>query len=175
MEHPAFASLSANSNFKGKDSALKEIVLGIDISKRTFDVALVTSGKTRTRAFDNNEQGFEALSGWLVKHGIDKVDACLEATGTYGEAVAEYLHGQGHRVYVVNPSRIYSYAKSKQLRAKNDKLDAQVIAEYCRVHDDLRAFSPMPVEIKHLQQLDRRIADLKDTLVLQLDLRWVQR
>jgi transposase len=165
MEHPAFASLSADSKSLRKDSTLKEIVLGIDISKKTFDVALVSSGKPRTKALDNNEQGFEALSMWLSKHNADKVAACLEATGTYGEALAEYLHGHGHEVYVVNPARIYSYAKSKQLRAKNDKLDAHIIAEYCRVHDDLRLFEPLPAEIKHLQQLDRRIADLKDTLV----------
>lgn len=144
---------------------MKGIVLGIDISKRTFDVALVVDDKTRTKAFDNNDQGFDALSKWLGKYGADNISACLEATGTYGEALAEYLHGQGHRVYVVNPSRIYSYAKSKQLRAKNDKLDAKIIADYCRVHDDLRVFEPLSPEIKHLQQLDRRIADLKDTLV----------
>lgn len=165
MEHPAFTSLSADSKFLRKDSTLKDIILGIDISKKTFDVALVMGDKTHTKAFDNNEQGFDTLSNWLSKYGIGNVAACLEATGTYGEALAEYLHGQGYTVYVVNPARIYSYAKSKQLRAKNDKLDAHIIAEYCRVHDDLRAFTPMSAEIKHLQQLDRRIADLKDTLV----------
>lgn len=165
MEHPAFTSLSADSNSLRKDSVLKDIVLGIDISKKTFNVALVSGEKTRTKAFDNNEQGFKTLSIWLSKHGIDNIPACLEATGTYGDALAEYLHEQGHTVYVVNPARIYSYAKSKQLRAKNDKLDAHIIAEYCRVHNDLRAFEPMPAEIKRLQQLDRRIADLKDTLV----------
>jgi transposase len=122
---------------------LKDNVLGIDISKRTFDVALVTGDKTRTKAFDNHEQGFEALSTWLRKHGIEKISACLEATGTYGEALAEYLHGEGHTVYVVNPARLYSYAKSKQMRAKNDRLDAKIIAEYCRVHDDLKEFTPM--------------------------------
>lgn len=165
MEYPAFASLSADSKSLGKDSALKDIVLGIDISKKTFDVALVIGDKTRTKAFENDEQGFETLTTWLNKYGIGNIAACLEATGTYGEALSEYLHGQGHTVYVVNPARIYSHAKSKQLRAKNDKLDAKIIAEYCRIHDDLRPFEPLPAEVKHLQQLDRRIADLKDTLV----------
>ena len=144
---------------------MKDIVLGIDISKKTFDVTLVTPDKTWSKVFDNNEQGFESLSVWLKKHNTGSLDACLEATGTYGEALAEYLHGQGHQVYMVNPTRIHSYAKSKQLRAKNDKLDAKIIAEYCRVHDDLRPFTPTPAELKHLQGLDRRIADLKDTLV----------
>jgi transposase len=165
MEHPAFASLSADSNSLGKDFSLKDAVLGIDISKRTFDAALVMGDKTRTKVLKNDEQGFQTLSKWLGEYGAENVSVCLESTGTYGEALAEYLHGQGHTVYVVNPARIYSYAKSKQLRAKNDKLDAQIIAEYCRVHDDLRAFEPLTPEIKHLQQLDRRIADLKDTLV----------
>jgi transposase len=165
MEHPAFASLSANSNTQRKDSALKNIVLGIDISKKTFDVALLTDDKVYNKAFHNNEQGFNALSAWLNKQGICNLAACLESTGIYGEPLAEYLHGEGHQVYIVNPVRIHNYAKSKQLRAKNDKLDAKLIAEYCRLHNNLRPFTPAPAEIKHLQQLERRITDLKDTLI----------
>jgi transposase len=144
---------------------LKDKVLGIDISKKTFDVALLTDDKVCNKAFHNNEQGFDALSAWLNKHGANNIDACLESTGIYGEALAEYLHREGHQVYIVNPVRIHSYAKSKQLRAKNDKLDAKLIAEYCHLHDDLQPYTPAPAEIKHLQQLERRIADLKDTLI----------
>jgi transposase len=144
---------------------LKDTVLGIDISKKTFDVTLLTGEKAQSKVFDNNEQGFESLSNWHKKRNAGSLDACLEATGTYGEALAEYLHGQGHRVYIVNPARIHSYAKSKQLRAKNDKLDSRIIAEYCRIHDDLRPYTPVSAEIKHMQGLDRRIADLKDTLI----------
>lgn len=46
------------------------------------------------------------------------VHARLEATSTYGEAMAAYLHEQGHRVSVVNPSRIKGFALSELLRNK---------------------------------------------------------
>ena len=41
---------------------------------------------------------FEALALWLGKLGIPQVQACLEATGSYGEDLAIYLHEAGHSV-----------------------------------------------------------------------------
>lgn len=74
-------------------------VLGIDISKNKFDVALLKDGKIKNKVFENNPKGFESLTQWLAKQGVagdDKVHACMEATGTYGEALSLYLADQGH-------------------------------------------------------------------------------
>jgi transposase len=63
--------------------------LGIDISKAKFDVALLLdTGKLRHRVFPNTEAGYHQLSDWLSKHHIQQVHICMEATGTYSDALA---------------------------------------------------------------------------------------
>lgn len=105
--------------------------LGIDIAKRSFHVALLLQGKPRHRRCDNSPAGFAELLAWLERQGASHVHACLEATGTYGEALATFLAEAGHRGSVVNPKRITHFAKSRLARAKTDKLDAHLIALFC--------------------------------------------
>lgn len=77
-------------------------VLGIDIAKLKFNVCLVNpSGKLKHKVFANTSTGFAQLREWLAKQGIECVHACLEATGTYGEALALSLYQAGHTVSVV--------------------------------------------------------------------------
>jgi transposase len=45
-------------------------VLGIDIAKQKFDVALLVDGKTKHKACKNTAEGFEMLKLWLEKQGI---------------------------------------------------------------------------------------------------------
>lgn len=90
------------------------LCLGVDISQHFFDVALIDkNGKRRHKRFTNTKEGFAALLAWLRAQGVQKVHACLEATGTYGEALALYLHEAGHTVSVLNPAMTHNYAKSQ--------------------------------------------------------------
>jgi transposase len=72
-------------------------VLGIDIAKQKFDASLLVNGKAKHKTCKNSAEGFEMLRLWLEKQGIQKVHACLEATGTYGEDLAIYLYEAGHK------------------------------------------------------------------------------
>lgn len=135
-------------------------VLGIDIAKDTFDVALILAGKTWNEHFENSPDGFKSLSRWVGRHTHEKVHACMEATGQYGDALAEYLYQQGWQVSVVNPARIKAYANSKLRRNKTDKADAQLIAEYC-LRENPTPWSPPPPSFKDLQALVRRLEDLQ--------------
>ena len=79
-------------------------ILGIDVAKLKFDVALLSVGdKFRHKVFPNTPSGFAQLGEWLKKQQVTHVHACLEATGTYGEALALYLHEAGHVVSVARP------------------------------------------------------------------------
>ncbi len=103
--------------------------LGIDIAKLKFDVCLLNpQGKRRHKAFPNTAAGFSQLAMWLIKQGVtrEEVHACLEATGTYGEALAYYLHEDGYTVSVVNPAAVKAFAGSRLSRTKTDKVDASV-------------------------------------------------
>jgi transposase len=56
-------------------------ILGIDIAKKKFDVALLLDGKTKHKACKNSVEGFETLMMWLDKQRVQKIHACMEATG----------------------------------------------------------------------------------------------
>jgi transposase len=79
--------------------------LGLDISKNTLDVTLLTdSTKPRHKVFPNTATGHPQLLKWLQSQGATPVHACLEATGTWGEAIALALHQARHQVSIVNPA-----------------------------------------------------------------------
>jgi transposase len=130
-------------------------ILGIDISKQKFDTALLMGGKLKHKACKNNREGFEALCLWLKKQGVGCVHVCLEATGTYGDELAKYMHDAGHIVSMVNPARIKGFAQSELLRTKNDKIDAGLIARFCSAMKP-DPWIPPPPEIRRLQALVRR-------------------
>lgn len=138
-----------------------DAVLGIDIAKAKFDVALLTpDGKIRRKSCANTPAGFADLARWLARHGGTAVHAALEATGTYGDALALYLHEAGHVVSVLNPAIIHAYAASQLSRAKTDTVDAALIARYTATHQP-PAWTPAPREIRELQALVRRLDALQ--------------
>ena len=136
--------------------------LGIDVAKKTFRVALHRDGKVRHQQFANTPAGFAELSQWLALHVAAPVHACLEATGSYAEALARDLSQAGHTVSVVNPARIKAFAQSRLIRTKNDKLDADLIARYGDAAQP-EAWTPPPPEISELQALVRHLESLTET------------
>lgn len=107
--------------------------LGIDVAKAKLDCALrLPEGKIRHKVVENSPEGFQALRTWLDKQGATPFHACMEATGIYWEAVAEFLAAiEGSRVSVTNPAQIKAFAASRMARTKTDKADAKLIATFC--------------------------------------------
>jgi transposase len=135
-------------------------ILGIDVSKDTLDLILSTEQGKIHKVISNDPAGYKALDKWLITRHVDRVHACLEATGQYGDGVAEYLYMQGHEVSVVNPARIKRYGESKLHRNKTDKADAALIAEFC-LKENPALWQPLSPELKHLRALVRRLDDLQ--------------
>lgn len=141
-------------------SVQPQAILGIDIAKKTFQVALLYQEKCKYKTFDNSLKGFHALSHGLSKQGVtNSLHTCLEATGTYGDSLACYLLEAGFEVSVVNPAKIKGFAQCQLKRIKSDKADAMLIAQYCLIMRPTR-WQPEPVYIQQLQGLDRRLDDL---------------
>lgn len=137
------------------------VVIGIDVSKHKFDLALLRNEKLRHKSFPNTATGHEALMAWLGELGIANAHACLESTNVYGEALAERLHDHGYTVSIVNPARIKGFAQSELSRTKTDKADAGVIARFCAALKPA-PWHPDPVEIRELRALVRRLDALMD-------------
>jgi transposase len=129
--------------------------LGLDIAKDTFTACLQRDQRALPGQFDNTPAGFAKLDRWLAKHQASRVHVCLEATGRYGEGVAEHLHAAGHTVSVINPARLKAFAQATLTRTKTDQTDAALLADFCRTQQPVAWTPPAPAQ-RELRALVRR-------------------
>lgn len=100
------------------------VVAGIDVSKDWLDVAL---GAESLRVA-NDATAMNGLIEHLQQRGVELV--VMEATGGYETQAASAMAGAGLRLAVVNPRQVRDFAKATGRLAKNDRIDAQVIAAF---------------------------------------------
>ena len=138
--------------------------IGIDVSKSKFDAALMTAqGKYRSKVFDNNASGFQELLEWIdtnVSEGRANAQVCMEATGVYHEALANFLFDSQVKVFVANPLRVKRFAEGEGLRNKTDKGDAKVLARFV-VHNKLDLWEAPSKGVRELQALVIRLESLQ--------------
>ena len=137
--------------------------VGIDVSKKKLDVALLINGKVKAKVVENSSQGHQTLIDWFGKSKVplSALHVCMEATGVYSEPVALALHQAGFMVSVVNPACIKGFGHSENIRNKNDVIDAGLIARYCVAMKPL-PWNPPPLEQRQLRAWSLRVQALKD-------------
>ncbi|SPR10585.1 IS110 family transposase [Orientia tsutsugamushi] len=133
---------------------MNSIIVGIEVSKETFDAAMLINNKVQTRKFNNTSEWFNKLVTRLKSKGTEHV--CMEATGIYWKGLAKYLYDYGYKVSVVNSVRIKGFAMSKLSRTKTDKADSVLIADFCEAIKP-EAWYRQPPYIQELQQLINRM------------------
>lgn len=139
---------------------MKKEVLGIDISKLTIDVYLHVNQSHEL--FNNNPAGFRKLISWLKKEKIILKDLliCFEHTGMYSFELANFLTIKN--IDYVMESAIQIKRSMGIVRGKNDKIDAQRIADYAYRRRDKLEFSVLPSKmISKIQKL----LSLRETMV----------
>lgn len=99
-------------------------VAGVDVGKHWLDAALFQNDDTRR--FANSEQGRAELLAWLHQHQITRVG--LEASGGYEQPLCRMLDQHGLQCVLHQPIEVRLFARLRRLRAKNDRLDARLIA-----------------------------------------------
>jgi transposase len=141
-------------------------MVGVDISKATFDAALpLGADKYRTRGkISNTLAGHDEFVDWLGTYAPHAAVG-MEATGAYHEALADRLVAEGVVVYVINPAQIAAFAKSELGRTKSDRVDAKRIARFCLAQQasgsKLHRYVPLPPAQRTLKALVLRLEDLK--------------
>lgn len=138
-------------------------VVGIDVSKKKLDVALLIDGKVKSKVVENTAAGHRSLLEWLGKAKVEKqaMQVCMEATGVYYEPIAFALHDAGIRVSVINPACVKGFSQSENLRNKTDGVDAALIARYCAAMKPA-LWAPPPLEQRQLRAWSLRVQALKD-------------
>jgi transposase len=100
------------------------VCAGIDTGKRKLDVAL--DGRRERLQVDNTPDGHRKVSEWLRQYRAMRVG--IEASGGYEQAVVAQLRRDGFVVIVFQPAQVRAYARFHLQLAKNDKIDAALIA-----------------------------------------------
>lgn len=109
--------------------------VGIDVAQATLDIAVVPSGESRRVSHDDS--GIEVLVSWLCD--LTPTLIVLEASGGLETLLAAALAAAGLPVVVINPRQARDFAKATGRLAKNDHLDAQVLACFAeRVRPPIR-------------------------------------
>ena len=99
------------------------VVVGIDVAKDKVDACIRSLSQRRT--FPSTAEGRRQLISWLRKHKATK--AVMEASGGYERDWAKALR-EGIEVRIVDPKRVRNFARSAGRLAKNDVIDAEMIA-----------------------------------------------
>lgn len=140
-------------------------MIGIDVSKATLSVCVRLTGRDQelVHEFPNNTTGHQKLHTWLKKHGQAASQACMESTGPYHLAVAQFLYQHDYTVSVINPRRIKAYGESRLSRGKTDGADARLIAEFGE-REPIPGWQPPAVERVALKDLQDRLDELEESL-----------
>jgi transposase len=102
------------------------ICIGIDVSKDRLDVYV--HPRAESFAVARNGAGIDELVGRLSH--LDAAIIAIEATGGFETVVAAGVAAAGLPVVVVNPAQVRAFAQAVGKRAKTDKIDALLIAEF---------------------------------------------
>jgi transposase len=97
---------------------------GIDTAKTKLDIAF--QGGAPPFTVDNQPEGWRRLAAALVEAEVEQVG--IEATGGYERGVVEHLRQAGLTVLVLQPLQVKAFGRLHLRRAKNDRLDAALIA-----------------------------------------------
>jgi|1186.fasta_scaffold53589_1 transposase len=100
------------------------VTAGIDTAKRKLDIAV--HGQALRWQVENALPGWRQLAAELVKAAVTRVG--IEATGGYERGVVAHLRADGFTVLLLQPAQVKSFARMRLRRAKNDALDAVIIA-----------------------------------------------
>lgn len=141
------------------------ICAGIDTGKHKLDVAI--EGRGEQLQVENTAQGHALLMAWFRRHRVNRVG--IEASGGYEQPVVAELRRQRFVVVVFQPAQVRAYAKFQLRRAKNDRIDAALIAACTAAVRKIHAapdprLQPFAEHLTMIDQVNEDIARLKNRI-----------
>ena len=136
------------------------VVAGIDVAKDKVDVCIRAPSLWRT--FASTAESRRELASWLRRKKVGK--AVMEASGGYERQWAKALRDAGIEVRIVDPKRVRSFARSAGRLAKNDTIDAEMIAWFAEIFGEAKG-QPCDATREQLRQMMNARQALKDMQV----------
>jgi transposase len=132
--------------------------IGIDVSKARLDGA---GRPSLTFTQPNDEAGIAAVVALLQPLTVARV--VVEATGGWEIPLVAALAAAGISVAVVNPRQVRDFAKATNRLAKNDRIDAAVLAHFAEaIHPE-----PRPLPEAQTQALDALMSRRRQLLEMR--------
>jgi len=153
--------------------------LGIDISKSSFDIALLDgrSGQIRHEKLSMDKEGFDALMAHLKPLEKEELFVVMESTGIYHLPLLSFLLERGFVCSVINPTLLKHHIQSSTLRkSKTDRKDALAIAYFASLHyrelkpvEGTQALQSIRPLLKERETLSKEVARLKTDIKALVD------
>lgn len=141
------------------------LTAGIDTAKSKLDIAVHASPIRLT--VENNAAGYKRLVAELLRAGVTRVG--IEASGGYERGVIKHLRKEGFEVILMQPTQVKAFARLHLRRAKNDTLDAALIAACAAImcpHDtqEDQRLQPLADALTFVEQVEEDIVRFKTRL-----------
>ena len=138
------------------------IVVGIDVAKDKVDACI--RPLALRQAYPCTAKGQRELIAWLRKHKVGQ--AVMEASGGYERDWAKVLRMAGIEVRIVDPKRVRSFARSAGRLAKNDTIDAEMIAWFGETFDQApsQAYDAAREKLAQIVNARQGLLDLRTEL-----------
>ena len=138
------------------------VAAGIDTGKSRLDIAI--DGEADQLQADNSPEGHQIVLAWLRQHNVQRIG--IEASGGYEQEVVSALRADGFAVIVFQPIQVRAYARFVLQHAKNDRIDAALIARCTTATTKLQVppdarLVPLAQHLTMIEQLTEDVAQLK--------------
>ena len=135
---------------------------GIDVGKTSLDAAVEGAGASLRRP--NTPEGRAGVVAFFREHGVSRVG--LEASGGYEIEIRDDLLGAGLEAILMQPAQVRAFAKAMNQRAKNDRIDAALIAAFtAMMKSPAREVDPrlasLAERLTFLEQIEEDLARLR--------------
>ena len=143
------------------------LFVGIDVSKKTLDIAIQTKAQAPVYfKVLNNASGLSQLLRKLetLESDFSKILVCCEHTGVFIEKLAQVMKGTEVTLWVVNPI-VLKYATIDLNRYKTDKADAFKILDFAIMQQakavNYNFSSNFTYKLKQLNQTRKQLVRLR--------------
>ena len=132
---------------------------GIDVSKDRLDVMMLP--QQQCWSVHNDPRGWTELVERLRSFSISAIG--LEASGGYERGVMRALLAAGMSVRQINPFKLRQFAKASGVLAKNDRLDARMIASFVAIMPTRPAQRRAPAieRLSEMEAIRRQLSNQK--------------
>lgn len=131
---------------------MSRVLIGVDVCKDFLDAHARPAGAHKR--FDNAPAGIEQLVAWVRAFAPERI--VFESTGPYQKAAVGALLAADLPAVVVNARQVRDFAKGTGQLAKNDRIDAGILAHFGEVVATVVRPLPSAESLEFRDLYDRR-------------------